>query len=91
MSSKIALTPAPASPALVRRAVPVIAAATLITGCTGDPGAPGIDAGAGLFDGGIVLLDSAVDSSPSGSDDASTSVDASVDQDAGPSGPLDAG
>ncbi|MBN8611232.1 MAG: hypothetical protein J0L92_11635 [Deltaproteobacteria bacterium] len=45
MSSKPSLTRVPSVPALVRRAIPVAVAASIVTGCSGDPGAPLLDAG----------------------------------------------
>ncbi len=52
MTSKPPLTPTPSSPALVRRVAPVVAAASIITGCLGDPGDPGGDAAVRIFDAG---------------------------------------
>ncbi|MBN8611225.1 MAG: hypothetical protein J0L92_11600 [Deltaproteobacteria bacterium] len=52
MTSKPSLTPTPVGPALVKRIVPVVAAASMITGCLGDPGDPGNDAAFVVFDAG---------------------------------------
>lgn len=53
MSSKPFLTQVPGSPALVRRVVPVVAAAAVVTGCIGCPGGlRQTDGGGAVFDAG---------------------------------------
>jgi len=62
----------PRGPALVRRIAPIAVAATLVTGCEGDPGNPP-DANVGAQDAGIVFVPT--DAGP-GIGDAGISQDA---------------
>lgn len=67
MTSK--LTPVPSVPAVAKRAVPVLVAATILSGCPGDPGAPiARDAGISVAaDAGIAPADA-----PAATDDAAS-------------------
>lgn len=69
MTSKPSLTPTPAGPKLVKRVVPVIAAAAFVTGCPGPVG--GVDADFQPSDAGI-----SVDAGPPPAFDGGVSLDA---------------
>ena len=66
------LSPPPATPAVVRRAAPLVVAAMLTTGCViGEPGGPPVDGGPGVPDAGLTVFDAGLqDAGPQPSDDA---------------------